>query len=62
MTVLEVGDMSSSSVSRITKEFDEKFEEFLSRRIEKEIPYLLVDVTYFKVIILSSLFKTRLPV
>ncbi len=62
MTVLEVGGISSSSVSRITKEFDEKFEEFLSKRIEREIPYLLIDATYFKVIILSSLFKTRLPV
>jgi transposase-like protein len=35
MTILEVGDISSSSVSRITKEFDEKFEEFLSKRIER---------------------------
>jgi putative transposase len=49
MTALGVGEISASSVSRITKELDEKVEEFLSKRIEHEIPYLLIDATYFKV-------------
>ena len=49
MTALGVGGISASSVSRITKELDEKVEEFLSKRIEHEIPYLLIDATYFKV-------------
>jgi putative transposase len=35
---------------RITKELDEKVEEFLSKPIEHEIHYLLIDATYFKVI------------
>lgn len=49
MTALGVGEISASSVSRITKELDEKVEEFLSKRIEHETPYLLIDATYFKV-------------
>ena len=49
MTALEEGKISASSVSRITKELDEKVEYFLSKRIEQEIPYLLIDSTYFKV-------------
>jgi len=38
MSALGVGDISSSSVSRITKELDENVEEFLSKPIEHEIP------------------------
>ncbi len=49
MSALGVGEISSSSVSRITKELDEKVEEFLSKSIEHEIPYLYIDATYFKV-------------
>ncbi len=49
MTALGVGEISAFSVSRITKELDEKVKEFLSKPIEHEIPYLLVDATYFKV-------------
>ena len=48
MTALEVGNISVSSVSRITKELDEKIEEFLSKPIEHEIP-LFIDAIYFKV-------------
>ena len=32
-----------------TKELDEKVEEFLSKPIEHEIPYLIIDATYVKV-------------
>jgi len=49
MTALGVEGISASSVSRITKELDEKVEEFLSKPIEHEIPYLFVDATYLKV-------------
>jgi transposase-like protein len=49
MVALGVGEISAFSVSRITKELDEKVEEFLSKPIEHEIPYLLIDATYFKV-------------
>lgn len=49
MTALGAGEISASSVSRITKELDEKVEEFLSKPIEYEIPYLLIDATYFKI-------------
>ncbi len=41
--------LSASSVSRIAKELDEKVEEFLKRPIERSIPYLFVDASYFKV-------------
>lgn len=49
MTALGVGNISASSVSRITKDLDEKVEEFLTKPIEHEIQYLFVDATYFKV-------------
>lgn len=49
MTALGVEGISASSVSRITKELDEKVCEFLSKPIEHEIPYLFVDATYLKV-------------
>jgi putative transposase len=42
-------NISASSVSRITKELDEKVKEFLSKPIEHEILYMFVDATYFKV-------------
>jgi transposase-like protein len=48
-TALGVGEISAFSVSRIAKELDEKVKEFLSKPVENEIPYLLVDATYFKV-------------
>jgi len=40
MIALGVGEISATYVSRITKELDEKVEEFLSKPIEHEIPYL----------------------
>jgi transposase-like protein len=46
---LGIEDLSASSVSRISKELDEKVEEFLKRHIEHPIPYLFVDASYFKV-------------
>jgi len=46
---LGIEDLSASSVSRISKELDEKVEEFLKRPIEHPIPYLFVDASYFKV-------------
>jgi transposase-like protein len=46
---LGVNDLSASSVSRISKELDEKVEEFLKRPIEHATPYLFVDASYFKV-------------
>jgi transposase-like protein len=49
MTALGVEGISASSVSRITKELDEKVSEFLSKPIEHEIPYLFIDATYLKV-------------
>src|SRR5574344_611713 len=49
MTALGVEGISASSVSRITKQLDETVEEFLSKPIEHEIPYLFVDATYLKV-------------
>jgi putative transposase len=49
MTALGVGEISATSVSRITKELDEKVEEFLSKPIEHEIPYMFIDATYIKV-------------
>ena len=33
----------------MAKELDEKVEEFLNRPVEKEIPYLFVDASYYKV-------------
>ncbi len=46
---LGVEDLSASSVSRISKELDEKVDEFLKRPIEHAIPYLFVDASYFKI-------------
>ena len=42
-------EISPQTVSKIAKELDEKVEEFLNRPIEKEIPYLFVDASYYKV-------------
>jgi putative transposase len=44
-----VEELSASSVSRISKELDEKVDEFLRRPIEHPVPYLFVDASYFKV-------------
>lgn len=46
---LGIEDLSASSVSRISKELDEKVEEFLKRPIEQAVPYIFVDASYFKV-------------
>ena len=46
---LGLEDLSASSVSRISKALDEKVEDFLKRPIERHIPYLFVDASYFKV-------------
>jgi putative transposase len=46
---LGIENLSASSVSRISKELDEKVEEFLKRPIEHTIPYLYVDASYFKI-------------
>lgn len=46
---LGIEDLSASSVSRISKELDEKVEEFLQRPIEFAVPYIFVDASYFKV-------------
>jgi putative transposase len=46
---LGIESLSASSVSRISRELDEKVEEFLKRPIEHPIPYLYVDASYFKV-------------
>ena len=40
---LGIENLSASSVSRISKELDEKVEIFLKRPIEHDIPYLFVD-------------------
>jgi len=46
---LGVERLSASTVSRIAKELDEKVAEFLKRPIERQIPYIYVDASYFKV-------------
>jgi transposase-like protein len=46
---LGVERLSASTVSRIAKELDEKVEEFLKRPIDRPIPYIYVDASYFKV-------------
>jgi len=46
---LGIDQLSASSVSRISKELDEKVDEFLKRPIEQVVPYLFVDASYFKV-------------
>ena len=48
MNALGIGEISVFSVPRITKEIDEKVEEFPSKPIKHEIPYLPIDETYFK--------------
>ncbi len=49
MTALGIKGISASSVSQITKELYERVEEFLSKPIENEIPYLFIDAIYLKV-------------
>jgi putative transposase len=44
---LGVEHLSASTVSRIAKELDEKISEFLKKPIERPIPYLFVDASYF---------------
>jgi putative transposase len=46
---LGIMDISPSTVSRIAGELDEEINTFLTRPIEKNVPYLFVDATYFKV-------------
>jgi transposase-like protein len=46
---LGVERLSASTVSRIAKGLDEKVAEFLRRPIERPIPYIYVDASYFKV-------------
>lgn len=46
---LGVERLSASTVSRIAKELDEKVAEFLKRPIERPMPYIYVDASYFKV-------------
>lgn len=46
---LGLDQLSPSSISRISKELDDKVNEFLNRPIEEKIKYLFVDASYFKV-------------
>jgi transposase-like protein len=46
---LGVEKISPSYVSSLTKELDEKVQQFFSRPIAPYIPYLFVDASYFKV-------------
>ena len=46
---LGIDHLSPSSVSRIARDLDAKVEAFLTRRIDRAIPYLYVDASYFKV-------------
>jgi putative transposase len=46
---LGLDQLSPSSVSRISKELDEKVDEFLKRPIDQPIQYIYVDASYFKV-------------
>jgi transposase-like protein len=46
---LGVERLSASTVSRIAKELDEKIAEFLKKPIERPMPYIFVDASYFKV-------------
>jgi transposase-like protein len=46
---LGVERLSASTVSRIASELDEKVAEFLKRPIERPMPYIYVDASYFKV-------------
>ena len=49
MEAFGIKDISADTVSRISKELDEKVEEFLNRPIEQPIIYLIVDAVYVKV-------------
>jgi transposase-like protein len=49
MEAFGIEDISADTVSRISKELDEKVEEFLNRPIEQPIIYLIVDAVYVKV-------------
>jgi transposase-like protein len=46
---LGIQELSASSVSRVSRELDEKVEEFLKRPIEHQIHHVFVDASYFKV-------------
>lgn len=46
---LGIDKLSPSHDSSLTKELDEKVQEFFSRPIVPYIPYLFVDASYFKV-------------
>lgn len=46
---LGVESLSKSTVSRMAEELDTEVNEFLTRPIEQEIPYLFIDATYLKV-------------
>ena len=46
---LGVDQLSPSSVSRIARDLDAKVDAFLTRRIDRAIPYLFVDASYYKV-------------
>jgi len=46
---LGVNQISSSYVSKVAHELDEKVNEFMERSIDAHIPYLFVDASYFKV-------------
>ncbi len=46
---LGIEELSPTSVSNMAKELDKDVEAFLKRPIEKEIRYLFVDATYFRV-------------
>jgi Transposase and inactivated derivatives len=46
---LGVESLSKSTVSRMAEELDAEVNEFLSRPIERAIPYLFIDATYLKV-------------
>ncbi len=46
---LGAGGISASAVSMMSKELDGRVDEFLERRIDSGMPYLIVDATYFKV-------------
>ncbi len=42
-------EISPQTASKMAKERDEKVEEFLNGPVEKGIPYLFVDASYYKV-------------
>ena len=49
MAAFGIKDISADTVSRISKELDEKVEEFLNRPFEQPIIFLIVDAVYVKV-------------